>query len=355
MWPQNRLTERLNIQWPIFQAPMGGVSTSALAAAVSNSGGVGGLGMWGLTSEEAERLVAGFQQMSGGCLNINYPLWENPAEVSEEILERQKKLQKIYNEKGLGNLSVPTPSGGSIDENHLNMIEKLKPEVISFHFGLPDKEILSEIKALGIFVISSATTVKEAKFLAFQGADAIIAQGTEAGGHRGTFSETCISSQAGLISLLPQIVDNVTVPIIAAGGLADGRGIAAAFMLGASAVQIGTAFLSSEEANVHPEHRRVLSDATDENTFVTKLVTGKPARFIQNRLTTELEQENEDPLPFPAQSMLTARLKETGDGDLMGLYAGQSAALNRSLPASELVKRLCCEAENCFKLCSPNQ
>ena len=355
MWPQNRLTERLNIQWPIFQAPMGGVSTSALAAAVSNSGGVGGLGMWGLTSEAAERLVAGFQQMSGGCLNINYPLWENSAEVSEEILERQKKLQKIYNEKGLGNLSVPKPSGGSIDENHLNMIEKLKPEVISFHFGLPDKEILSEIKALGAFVISSATTVKEAKILAFQGADAIIAQGTEAGGHRGTFSETSISSQAGLISLLPQIVDNVTVPIIAAGGLADGRGIAAAFMLGASAVQIGTAFLSSEEANVHPEHRRVLSDATDENTFVTKLVTGKPARFIQNRLTTELEQENEDPLPFPAQSMLTARLKETGDGDLMGLYAGQSAALNRSLPASELVKRLCCEAENCFKLCSPNQ
>ena len=157
------------------------------------------------------------------------------------------------------------------------------------------------------------------------------------------------------MSLLPQIVDNVTVPVIAAGGLADWRGIAVGFMLGASAVQIGTAFLSSEEANVHPEHRRALACATDESTVVTKMVTGKPARFIQNRLTIELGQDNEDPLPFPAQSILTTPLTETGDRDFMSLYAGQSAALNRSFPASKLVKKLCFEAENCFKLCSPNR
>ncbi|MDG2404574.1 MAG: nitronate monooxygenase [Paracoccaceae bacterium] len=355
MWPQNKLTERLDIQWPIFQAPMASVSTSALAAAVSNAGGVGGLGMWGLTGEEAERLVAEFQQMSEACLNVNYPLWKDPDEVSGHKLGMYKKLQTLYDEKGLGNLKIPTSSGGKIDDNHLGMIQKLKPEVVSFHFGLPDKEILSEIKAHGIFVVSSATTVKEAKILVSQGADAIIAQGTEAGGHRGTFSKANISIQAGLMSLLPQIVDNVTVPVIAAGGLADGRGVAAAFMLGASAVQIGTGFLSSEEANVHPEHSRALADATDESTVVTEIVTGKPARFIQNRLITELEQDNEDPLPFPAQSILTTPLTETGDRDFMGLYAGQSAALNGPLPASELVAKLCCEAENCFKLFSPNR
>ena len=355
MWPKNQLTERLNIQWPIFQAPMASVSTSALAAAVSNAGGVGGLGMWGLSGEEAERLVAGFQQMSGACLNVNYPLWEDPGDVSGLRLGMQKKLQKIYDEKGLGDLKNPTSIGGVVNKHHLGMLEKMKPEVVSFHFGLPDKEILSAIKSLGIFVISSATTVNEAKILVSRGADAIIAQGIEAGGHRGTFSGISISNQAGLMSLLPQIVDNVTVPVIAAGGIADGRGIAAAFMLGASAVQIGTAFLSSEEANIHPEHRRALADVTDESTVLTKVITGKPARFIQNRLITELSKDSEDPLPFPAQSILTTPLTETGDRNFMGLYAGQSAALNRSLPARELVQKFSQEADNCFKLYKPNR
>jgi nitronate monooxygenase len=224
-----------------------------------------------------------------------------------------------------------------LDEGQLDVLRRLRPEVVSFHFGLPNEEVLTAIKQAGVFVICSATTVTEAKELEARGMDAIIAQGTEAGGHRGTFSETDVSMQPGLFSLLPQVVDAVRVPVIAAGGIADGRGIAAALMLGASAVQIGTAFLRCAEADVSEQHRAKLAGASDSSTIVSNVVTGRPARFIKNRLIDELSANGLEPLPFPAQSDLTSPLEKTRDDDLMGLYAGQSVALTRDLSASELI------------------
>ena len=188
MWPANGLTERLRLKWPIFQAPMGLVTTPALAAAVSNAGGLGGLGMWGLSAEDAARTIAGFRQQSGGSLNANYPLWPEPVHTPEIGEPMRRHLQTIYDAKGLGSVPEPQGTASDVSREHVAMLLETKPEVVSFHFGLPEPEIVAEIKSAGIFVISSATTVAEARMLERHGVDAIIAQGTEAGGHRATFT-----------------------------------------------------------------------------------------------------------------------------------------------------------------------
>ncbi|MGI9371278.1 MAG: NAD(P)H-dependent flavin oxidoreductase [Hyphomicrobiales bacterium] len=340
MWPQNALTERLNLKWPILQAPMGELTTPSLASAVSNTGGLGGLGMWGFSGEEAERRVAGFRQMSGGSLNVNYPLWEDAGDLTGQCAPMQSTLERIYEREDLGPMPSPESSPGTVNEEHLAMLQKMKPEVVSFHFGLPDQDILEEIKKIGIFVVCSATTAAEALELETRGVDAVIAQGTEAGGHRGTFSGVDISMQPGLFSLLPQIVDAIAVPVIAAGGIADGRGVAAALMLGASGVQIGTAFLRCEEADVLHTHRAALASADDTSTIVTNLISGRPARFVKNQLIQELTDCGAEPLPFPAQLSLTYPLEASGKQELSGMYAGQSARLTRAMPAAELVETL---------------
>jgi len=217
---------------------------------------------------------------------------------------------------------------------------RAKPQMVSFHFGLPKQEVLEAIKGAGIFVISSATTVAEAKMLEQRGVDAVIAQGTEGGGHRGTFTAVDMSMQPGLFALLPQVVDAVRVPVIAAGGIADGRTVAAALVLGASAVQLGTAFLRCEEANVLDAHRVALREATDDCTIVTDTITGRPARYIRNKLTDDLVASGLKPVAFPGQLSLTAPLGATGDREFTALFAGQSAALARDTTAAELVHSL---------------
>jgi nitronate monooxygenase len=343
MWPSNALTERLNLKWPILQAPMGSASTPALAAAVTNAGGLGGLGMWGRTAEQAARRIAGFRQQSGGSLNVNYPIWPDPR-CSPDITEAiQRRLQPHYDAHGLG--PVPEPKGvvSDLGHEHLALLLQAKPEVVSFHFGLPDPEAVETLKAAGMFIMSSATTVAEARTLEQRGVDAIIAQGTEAGGHRGTFTGTDVSTQPGLFSLLPQMVDAVSVPVIAAGGVADGRTAAAAFILGASAVQLGTAFLRCEEAEVGDAHRAALAAADDACTVVTNVISGRPCRYIRNTMIDDLVASGLQPLPVPAQQSLTSPLAVTGDREWTALTSGQSAALSTDTNATELVQRIAAE------------
>jgi nitronate monooxygenase len=319
---------------------MGWLSTPALAAAVSNAGGLGGIGMWGFSAEEAERRIAGFRQQSGGSLNVNYPLWPEPEITADVADPMRRQLQAHYDAKGLGPVPKPEGAASDVSPEHLAMVLRAKPQMVSFHFGLPKQEVLEAIKGAGIFVISSATTVAEAKMLEQRGVDAVIAQGIEAGGHRGTFTGVDMSMQPGLFALLPQVVDAVRVPVIAAGGIADGRTVAAAFVLGASAVQLGTAFLCCEEANVLDAHRAALRDATDACTIVTDTITGRPARYIRNKLTDDLIASGLKPVAFPAQLSLTAPLGATGDREFTALFAGQSAALAKDTTAAELIRSL---------------
>ena len=340
MWPSNSLTERLNLKYPIILAPMGIITTPALAAAVSNAGGLGGMGMWGLTAEDAARRVAGFRQLSPGSLNVNYPLWPEPRYTAEATEAMRRHLQPHYDDKGLGPVPQPQGVASDVSPEHVAMLLEQKPEVVSFHFGLPDQKVVDAIKSAGIFVQSSATTVSEARLLEQRGVDAVIAQGIEAGGHRATFTGVEIGMQAGLFSLLPQIVDAVKVPVIAAGGIADARTAAAAFMLGASAVQLGTAFMRCEEANMYDAHRAALARANDSCTVVTDLISGRPARYIKNKLIDDLVASGLQPLPIPAQLSLTFPLGAGGDRDFAVLLSGQSAALTRETNAAELVARL---------------
>jgi nitronate monooxygenase len=340
MWPSNPLTERLKLRFPIIQAPMGIVTTPAMAAAVSNAGGLGGIGMWGLSAEDAGRRIAGFRQQSAGSLNVNYPLWPDPAcppEISEAM---RRHLQSLYDAKGLGPVPEPQGVASEVSPEHVTMLLEMKPEVVSFHFGLPEPGVVEAIKSAGIFILSSATTVAEARTLERRGVDAVIAQGTEAGGHRATFSGVDISMQPGLFALLPQVVDAVKVPVIAAGGIADGRTAAAAFVLGASAVQLGTAFMRCEEASMYDAHRAALAEADDSCTMVTDLISGRPARYIRNKLVDDLVASGLKPLPIPAQLSLTWPLGAAGDRDWAVLWSGQSVALAKDTNAAELVQRL---------------
>ena len=340
MWPTNALTERLNLKWPILQAPMGSASTPTLAAAVTNAGGLGGLGMWGRNAEQAARRIAGFRQQSGGSLNVNYPIWPDPGCAPEVTAAMRQHLQVQYDAHGLGRVPEPAGEVSDVGPEHVALLLETKPQAVSFHFGLPEPEIIRALKSAGIFILSSATTVAEARLLERRGVDAIIAQGTEAGGHRATFTGVEMSMQPGLFSLLPQVVDAVRLPVVAAGGVADGRTAAAAFMLGASAVQLGTAFLRCEEADVRDAHRAALAVADDASTVVTDVISGRPCRYIRNKLIDDLAASGLTPLPVPAQQSLTARLGDTGDREWTALTAGQSAALARAMKAAELVEQL---------------
>ena len=340
MWPRNALTERLKIKWPIIQAPMGSASTPSLAAAVTNAGGLGGLGMWGRTAEQAARRIAGFRQQSAGALNVNYPIWPDPQCAPEVAEAMRQHLQPHYDAHGLGRVPDPQGAVSEIGQEHVALLLETKPEVVSFHFGLPNPDVMQALKTAGIFLISSATTVAEARILERSGIDAIIAQGIEAGGHRGTFTSVDISMQPGLFALLPQMVDAVRVPVIAAGGVADGRTAAAAFVLGASAVQMGTVFLRCQEAEVREAHRAALAAADDASTVVTDVVSGRPCRYIRNGMIDDLTASGLQPLPIPAQQSLTSPLAAAGDRRWTSLTAGQSAALARDTNALELIERI---------------
>lgn len=328
---------------------MGEHTTPDLAAAVSNSGALGGLGMWGFTASEAENRIGAFRQQSSSSLNVNYPLWDDPGDVSGQGTAMRAAIQSIFDAKGLGQVPEPDWPGSSVDADHLAMLVRMAPQVVSFHFGLPPQDVISALKSGGTLIICSATSVAEAKFLEARGVDCVIAQGAEAGGHLGTFLQRDTRTVPGLFSLLPQIVDAVDVPVIAAGGIADGRGIAAALMLGATAVQIGTAFLRCDEANVSSHYRDALSAASDTSTVQTGVISGRTARAISNQLITELENSNAEPLPFPAQWSLNWPLEDQGDAEFSGLLAGQSVSMTRAMPATKLVETLVEETNHCFR------
>jgi nitronate monooxygenase len=261
----------------------------------------------------------------------------------------RERLKPYYDELGIDpSAPVPTSMRVPFDAAFCEMVEATKPEVVSFHFGLPPQDLFRRVKALGSVTMSSATTVAEARWLEARGVDVIIAQGFEAGGHRGMFLSDDLAAQVGTFALVPQIVDVVKVPVIAAGAVSDARGIAAALMLGAAGVQIGSAYLHCPEAKISAPHRAALACAQDDSTRVTNLMTGRPARGLVNRVMREIgpisDVAPEFPLAAGALAPLRAKAEAQGSGDFTSLWAGQAASLGRAMPAGELTRRLAADA-----------
>ena len=348
LWPSNELTARLDIRYPIIQAPMAGASTPALAIAVSTTGGLGSLGL-AMHTQESLRKDCAEVSAAGAPYNANFFVHREPVDDPARAADTRSLLAPYYFELGLGQVpdaeSVP-----SFNKTHLEAVLDLRPPVVSFHFGLPTSDAFKAIKAAGLFTMSSATNVTEARELEARGIDAVIAQGFEAGGHRATFSEPYERGHVGTLALVPQIVDAVSIPVIAAGGIGDGRGIAAALALGASAVQLGTAFLTCPESAAHPLYRRALNEARDDKTQITHAFSGRPARGLENRYLREMAGHEDTYPDFPILNTLTGPLRKASanqnNPDFMSLWSGQSAAMSRNLPASELIQLLVTETES---------
>jgi nitronate monooxygenase len=345
MWPNRRLLDLLNVDLPIIQAPMAGSTGAEMAIEVSNAGGLGSLPCALLSADQIRSEIRLIREKTNRPINLNFFCHKSPKPDSIREARWKQHLAPYYRELGLdpdGPASFPTRT--PFNEQSCEIVEEFRPEVVSFHFGLPEAKLLERVKSTGAKVLSSATSVKEARWLEAQGCDAIIAQGLEAGGHSGMFLSHSVTTLVGTFALVPQIADAVNVPVIAAGGIADARGIAAAFMLGASGVQIGTAYLFCPEAKISSVYRSALESATDDGTALTDVITGRPARGIVNRLIREMGPLSQDAPEFPDAStaVMPLRMKAelTGSADFSPLWAGQAARLSRKMSATELTLRL---------------
>jgi nitronate monooxygenase len=350
IWPDRRLLDMFGIAVPIIQAPMAGPGTAELAIAVSDAGGLGSLPCAQLTLAQTRASLDVIGSGRSRPLNLNFFCHSPPAVDAVRSLAWRAQLAPYYLELGLDpEAALPSAVRRPFDSDFCKLVEDHRPSVVSFHFGLPPPGLLARVRAAGAKVISSATTVAEARWLEDRGCDAIIAMGFEAGGHRGSFLGEEMSRQVGTFALVPQVVDAVNVPVIAAGGIADARGIVAAFALGAAAVQIGTAYLFCPEANVPAVHLKALNVAGDDDTMITNVFTGRPARGIVNRIMREQGPMSSIAPAFPlaaaALAPLKAKSEAAANGDFTNLWSGQSARLaRRSLPAGELTRMLAREA-----------
>jgi nitronate monooxygenase len=348
-WVDRRILNLLGIELPIVQAPMSGFSSVEMAIAVADANGLGSIACAQLSVAQTGEALTAFRAASSRPINLNFfchrALPPNPVAIAAW----RKRLRGYYEEYGLDpDAESSAVSRAPFDAAFCALVEEHRPEIVSFHFGLPEAGLLARVKATGAKVLSSATTVAEAVWLEEHGVDAVIAMGAEAGGHRGSFLAQDMSAQPGTFALVPQVVDAVKIPVIAAGGIADGRGFAAALTLGAAAVQVGTAYLFCPEAQVSDVHRRALETASDENTEITNVLTGRPARGIVNRLMREVGPISSVAPAFPTAAgallPLKAKAEARGFGAFSTLWSGQAARLAPRLPAGELTRKLAADA-----------
>jgi nitronate monooxygenase len=349
MWPDRRLIDLFKAEFPIVLAPMAGVMDAELVIAAAQGGALGSLPCAMLSVEKVREQVNIIRQRVATPVNMNF--FCHKAVDADPVREAgwKQRLSSYYKELGLDPAApVNAANRAPFDAPMCTLVEELKPEIVSFHFGLPEEALVKRVKAAGCIVISSATTVKEAVWLEENGADAVIAQGAEAGGHRGMFLTDNIAEQVGTFALVPQVADAVKIPVIAAGGIADGRGIAAAFALGAAGVQIGSAYLRCPESKVIAPARAAFAQARDDSTVITNVMTGRPARGVANRVMREIGPISADAPVFPHAATGLAPLKaaaeKLGKVDFTNLWAGQAVGLGREMPAAELTRALAAAA-----------
>jgi nitronate monooxygenase len=339
------LAQILDTPYPVIQAPMAGVQLGALAAAVSEAGGLGSLPCALLAPAAMVKELELIRSRTTKPFNVNFFCHEPPRPDAAREAAWRAALQPYYREWGIDPASIPAgPGRAPFTMEAADALEPFRPAVVSFHFGLPAPELLARVKRWGSRVIASATTVEEARWLEARGVDAVIAQGVEAGGHRGNFLTGDLTTQLGTFALVPQVARAVKVPVIAAGGIADAAGVAAAMALGAAGVQVGTAYLLCDEATTSAIHRAALKGAGSGHTALTNVFTGRPARGIVNRIVRELgpigAAAPEFPLATAAVAPLRAKAEAQGSGDFSPLWSGQNASGCREIPAAQLTREL---------------
>ena len=339
------LQDLLGIEVPIVQAPMAGVQASALAIAVSDAGGLGSLPCALLGTDAMRDELAAIRSRTARPYNVNFFCHTPPTPDPAREAAWRAALAPYYQELGLDpNEIVAGPMRSPFSNEAADILEEFRPPVVSFHFGLPSPDLLGRVRAWGSKVLACATTVDEARWLEARGVDAIIAQGLEAGGHRGNFLTADMTTQLGTFALVPEVAAAVRVPVIATGGIADARGVAAALRLGASGAQVGTTYLLCPEATTSPVYRAALRSPDATHTALTNLISGRPARGIVNRLMRELGPMSDLPPAFPlatpAVAPLRAAAEARGMGDFTPLWAGQNPAGIREIPAAKLTQEL---------------
>ena len=335
----------LGTELPIIQAPMAGVQAGDLAVAVSEAGALGSLPCAMLDPDAVREELAAIRARTTRPVNVNFFCHTPPAPDPAGEAAWRAALAPYYEELGLDWGTAPSGGGRApFGAEAADALEGSRPEIVSFHFGLPSQELLARVRGWGSVVLSTATTVEEARWLEARGVDAIIAQGLEAGGHRGMFLSDDLDTQLGTLALVPQVVAAVKVPVIAAGGIADAKGVRAAMALGAAGVQVGTAYLLCPEATTSAVHRAALKGEAARRTALTNLFSGRPARGIENRLMRELGPMNHAAPPFPLAARvvapLRARAEGRGSGDFSPLWAGQNTSGCREAPAAEVTREL---------------
>lgn len=341
------LTELLGLSHPIVQAPMAGTTTPELVAAVSGAGALGSHGCAAIPPDRLREEIAAIRARSNGAFNLNFFCHDPPREDAARDARLLETHAPLYAAAGATPPEGPPEAGAApFSAEQLEVLLEAPPPVVSFHFGLPDGDAVARLKRAGCRILSTATTVAEARDLDARGVDAVIAQGWEAGGHRGHFLADSAEAAVGLFALLPQVVDAVGVPVIAAGGIADGRGIAAALALGAAGVQIGTAFVLAEESAAPERHRAAVADGGDAGSRVTRAHSGRPARAHRTaHIDAMAGAETAD---FPLMYHYSVPLQQADPDRYQFSLYGQGAGLARAMPAAALVERLAVEAEEAF-------
>jgi len=339
------LNTLLGVKVPIVQAPMAGVQLGALAAAISEAGGLGSLPCALITPEAMAKEIELIRKHTKNPYNVNFFCHKPPEPDIATEAAWQQRLGPYYKEFGIDPATIAAgPGRAPFDDAFADALEPFKPPVVSFHFGLPSESQVKRVKGWGAKVLSSATTVEEAKWLEARGVDAIIAQGLEAGGHRGMFLTDDISTQVGTFALLPQVVAAVRVPVIATGGISTPEGVAAAFALGAAGVQCGTVFMLCPESTASAVHRAALKSEGAKHTALTNVFTGRPSRTIVNRVTRELGFMNAGAPAFPlatsSMAPLRAKAEAAGSGDFSPNWSGQNPSGCREWPAVDVLRTL---------------
>jgi len=342
---QMKARELFGIDLPIIQAPMAGVQGSAMCIAVSNAGGLGSLPCALLGPDTMRAELAAIAAQTTKPFNVNFFCHAPPAPDAAREARWRERLAPYYRELGLDPNQLPTGAARTpFSRDAADVLSEFRPAVVSFHFGLPKRDLVHRVRSWGAKVLSSATTVDEARWLEAEGVDAIIAQGADAGGHRGMFLTEDLKTQLGTEALLSQILKAVHVPVIAAGGIADAAGVAKAIALGAAGVQVGTAYLLCPEATTGAVHRAALQGPDAGHTEITNVFTGRPARGIVNRLMREVGPISADAPSFPlaaaAVAPLRAAAERLGRGDFSSMWAGTNTSGCRMIPAAELTREL---------------